>query len=118
MKTKKTIKPLIPSLIPRKRHIAFEITSKSKIGDFKVINAAILTNFKDLVGDYGTAQAAPIVVKNKWNSATQKGIITINHKWVDHMKTSLALIKKIKNNNVMVRTLIVSGMINKANKAM
>ncbi|MBD3259682.1 hypothetical protein GF371_03570 [Candidatus Woesearchaeota archaeon] len=118
MKAKKIIKPLIPSLLPRKRYIAFEILSEKQITDFKAINQAILASFNRFAGDYGAAQAQPIIVKNKWDPAVQKGIICINHKWTDHMKASLALVKEIKNKKVTIRSLIVSGMINKACKAM
>ncbi|MBW3012814.1 hypothetical protein KY325_03390 [Candidatus Woesearchaeota archaeon] len=118
MKAKNLIKPLIPSLLPRKRYIAFEILSENQIGDFKAVNEAILASFIRLAGEHGAAQADPVLVKNKWDPSKQKGVICINHKWIDHMKASLALMKEIRSKNVIVRSLTVSGMINKACKAM
>ena len=44
----------------------------------------------------------------------QKGIIKVNHKHVDELKSALTLIEKINNKKVIVKSLGVSGILNKA----
>ena len=45
-----------------------------------------------------------------------KGVLKVNHKYVNELKTSLALIRQINNDKVIVNTINISGMINKSKK--
>lgn len=114
MPVKKKLKPLLPSLKEKTRYIGFEISSNSNFKGFQPINDAIMQECLLLMGELDLARAGPIVVKNKWKPSENKGIIKVNRKYVDHVKASLALIKQIKGKDVVVRSLRVSGMINKA----
>ena len=98
------IKPLLPVLKEKKRYLLYEIDGKNKIS-----NDEIESGVRDFIGDLGMARAGFRFVKNKNN----KGIIQVNHKYVDEVKTGLMLIKKINRNQVRFRTVKVSGVINK-----
>jgi len=67
-----------------------------------------------LVGQLGVAKAGIQVIPNCWNTEKQRGIIRINHKHVDEIKSALTFIKKINNKEVIVKSIGVSGIINKA----
>lgn len=43
-----------------------------------------------------------------------KGIIKVNNKYVDMIRTSLMLIKKVNSEDIIIRTKGVSGLLNKA----
>ncbi len=45
-----------------------------------------------------------------------KGILKVSNKFVNELKVSLGLIKNINNQNVIVNTISVSGILNKAEK--
>ena len=62
------------------------------------------------LGQLGLSKAVPLLVKSKNN----KFIIKANHNWVDEVKAALILIKKIKNQPVIVKSIITRGTINKA----
>ena len=102
------IKPLLPVLKEKKRYILFEIDSSNKMAN---IDKEIQMQLRSFIGDMGLARAGLKFVKNKDN----KGIIQVNHKSVDEIKTGLALIKDIDAAPVRIRTLKVSGIINKLN---
>ncbi|MBN2111768.1 ribonuclease P protein component 2 [Candidatus Woesearchaeota archaeon] len=110
------IKPVLPTLREKKRYLAFEIVSKSKIKDFSQVSGAFWGSLLSFAGELGAAKAGMIVMQDKFNSTTQKGVIRINHKYVDYLRASLALVKQIEGNDVIVRSLTVSGMLNKAAK--
>lgn len=117
MGTKNTIKPLKPSLKEHIRYIAFEIISKEKITDFSKADESIKVHISRFIGELGMAKAGPFLVRNKWNPDAQAGIIRVNRKYVDHIKASLSMIKEINNQQVIVRSVATSGMINTAGKA-
>jgi ribonuclease P/MRP protein subunit POP5 len=109
------LKPLLPSLREKKRYIVFEIISKNKIG-FTAISKAIWRSILAFSGSLGAAQAGIWLMGDKYNKEKQKGIIKVNHKNVDLLKASLALIKEIEGQDVIVRSISASGMLNKASK--
>ena len=55
------------------------------------------------------SKAGVMILINKEN----KGIIRVNHKYVDEVKVALALINNYNNNDVKIETVKVSGVINK-----
>ncbi|MFC1801445.1 Rpp14/Pop5 family protein [Nanoarchaeota archaeon] len=107
--------PLLPSLKEKKRYLVFETICEKKIL-FKDIAAAIDDSLHHYIGLLGTSQAGMQILQEKWNQSQQKGIIRINHKYVDHLKASLALIKKIKNQQITLRSVGVSGILKKTQK--
>ena len=56
------------------------------------------------------------VLKDKWNDSLQIGIIRVNHKALDQVRASLALIEQIDQKPVVVRSIGVSGILKKAEK--
>ena len=115
---KKGLKSLLPTLKERKRYLAFEVISKEKIGNFSSISSAVWAKTKEFLGELGLAKAGIWLLPDKWNSSKQTGIIRVSHKHVNELKASLALIKNIDNFPVIVRSIGVSGMLNKTERFM
>ena len=86
--------------------------SDRKIDDFKAVSDAIMSSSKEFVGNLGLARAGIQILK--YNKALQRGLIRVNHKHVDELKSSLTFIEKIDNKEVIVKSVGVSGMLNKA----
>ena len=107
------LKPILPSLREKKRYMAFEVISESKI-DFLSIQSSIKASLKDYAGTLGSAEAGILFFKDKYNDETQKGIFKINNKHVDTMRAAFALITSINNKKVIVRNVGVSGIMKKA----
>ena len=102
---------LLPSLKQKKRYIVFELDQKLPASDVKseVENALLL-----FLGQLGLAKSSPLFVKHKDN----KFMMKVNHKWVDECKSAIILIKKIKNKQVIIRSIVTSGTIKKATEAL
>lgn len=110
---KEKIKPLSPSLRERKRYLAFEIISSRKF-DFKQVHDTILYSVKHIFGIIGLSSMGLIIIKNKYNNNI--GIIRVSHKYLDHLRFSLSMIKKIDNTSVIFKSLNASGILKKAKK--
>ena len=110
----KKLKPILPTLREKKRYLAFEIISKSKIKDFSSVSGAIWSSSLSFMGEIGAAKAGIWVLADKYDSNAQKGIIKVGHKHVNELKASLALIDKIENQDVIIRSSKVSGILKKA----
>ncbi len=110
------LKPVLPSLREKKRYLAFEIISKEKISDFSLVSNAIFNHSFQMLGRIGTAKAGIIPLANKWNAKLQRGIIKVSHNHVDALKSSLIFAGKIGSNDIIIRSLGVSGILNKAVK--
>ncbi|MBW2994920.1 ribonuclease P protein component 2 [Candidatus Woesearchaeota archaeon] len=107
------IKGLLPSLREQNRYVLFEVISKNKL-DYPSIAKTIMDNCKFYMGTVGFARAGPMFIKNKWDFEKQTGLVKVNRKYVDWLKASFALIKKIRNNDAIVRSQKVSGILRKA----
>jgi ribonuclease P/MRP protein subunit POP5 len=94
--------------------LAFEIVSNSQIKDYKAVSNEITAKSLELIGTLGVAKAGLQVIKDCWKPETQKGIIRVNHKHVDEIKSALTLIQKINNKQVAVKSIGVSGILKKA----
>ena len=103
------LKPLLSSLKEKKRYVAFEVISQNKV-NYADTAGAIIENYKKYFGIIGLARSNLMIMED-WKN--QKGIIKVNNKYADELKSSLALIKSINNHDVIVRCIGVSGMINK-----
>ncbi|MEM4263677.1 MAG: Rpp14/Pop5 family protein [Candidatus Woesearchaeota archaeon] len=109
------LKPILPSLREKKRYVVFEIISKTKI-DFTAASKAIWNSILNFAGTKGAAEAGIWVMNDKFNKEKQKGIIKTSHKSIDLLKAALALIKEIEGKAAIVRSIAVSGILNKAEK--
>ena len=75
----------------------------------KVIDEANLR----FLGELGLAKSGVIHI-DLFND--NRGILKVSNKFVNELKVSLGLIKNISNQNVIVNTIGVSGILNKAEK--
>lgn len=80
--------------------------------DAKAVSNEIIDKSLDFIGQLGVARAGIQVLD--WNAKSQRGLIKVNHKYVDEAKSSLAFIKTINNQKVIVNSVGVSGIIAKA----
>jgi len=112
VKTK--LKPILPSLREKKRYLVFEAISKERINDFDAISGKIQDCVLQFIGKFGAAKAGIIVLHNKWDSSLQRGIIKVSHKYVDALRASLLFANKIDGNEIIFRSLGVSGILRKA----
>jgi len=114
--TKIKLKPILPSLRIKKRYLVFEIISKEKINDANLVLRTILHHSLKFLGQLEAAKAGIMILINKWNPQLQKGIIKINHKHIDAVKSSLIFIEKIDNKEVICRSIGISGILNKVER--
>ena len=105
------MRPLLSTLKEKKRYLAFEISKPIKLN---LASKAIWQAVLDYIGTKGAAKAGVWMLNDKYKN--NKGLIKLNNKYVDDLKTSLALIKKIDSQEVIVKSLGVSGILNKAEK--
>ncbi len=108
----KKIKPILPSLRERKRYLAFEILSNRQIKEFKLVSDAISSSMLRFIGELGMADAGLLFLDDKFKD--QKGIIRVNHRYVDELKSALAMVEEIDNQKVLLRSLGLSGILKKA----
>lgn len=106
---------LLPSLRQKKRYVVFEIISDKKFSSAEVekeVHQALLA----FLGQLGVAKSAPMFLGEQFNKPKQRFLLKINRQYVDEAKAALTLIKKIKNNPVILKSLFVTGIIKKINK--
>lgn len=103
--------PILPTLKPKKRYIAFQILAEKDFS-FAEVQEAVEKALQEFLGTWGVAQASPMLVKEKYKS--NKFIIKVSHKAVDEVKAALILIKKIKNVPVIILSITTSGTLKKA----
>ena len=107
-------KPLLPTLRIKKRYVVYNLVSESQFSNFEIYNT-IEQSFKDCFGKFGLGEAGllntKIYIKNK-------GILKINHKYVDKLKTAMAMVTNIKENSVIINTITTSGILKKAKRGM
>ena len=109
---KMKLKALLPSLREKKRYVGFVVESKESL-DLKQVKESIETSMKELVGSLGMANAGLLFLKD-WKD--NKGIVRVSTKNVDHLKASLALIKEINGKKIIIKSLGVSGVVDKVRK--
>lgn len=114
VKTK--LKPILPSLREKKRYLVFEVISSHKITSFSSVSDGIMNSLFQFLGQFGAAKAGIMPLADKWNSRLQRGIIKVSNKHIDAVKAALTFANKIDGNEVIVRSLGVSGILNKAER--
>lgn len=110
------LKPILPSLREKKRYLAFEILSKSKIKSFSRVSNAVWQGMLSFNGIKGAAQAGMWLLPERYNESLQRGIIRVGHKHVDALKASMVMTQEIDNIPVIARSLGVSGSLKKIAK--
>lgn len=105
------IKTLLPSLREKKRYLAYEVLSNEKLAQ-KSIEKAILGSIKGYIGDLGLSKSGIIFLKHSGN----KGVLRTTSKFQDYVRASFALVKSIDDKQVIIRSLLSSGNINKVKR--
>lgn len=105
---------LLSSLRQKKRYVVVEFRSAQPLR-FPELGEEVEKALLLFFGQWGLAQSSPFLLQEKWNAKTQRFIIKINHTFVDELKAALSLIQKVKNQPVVVRSIITSGSLKKAN---
>lgn len=104
-------KPILPTLREKNRYIAFESISNSKFSRNDIVRV-IWNSILKFFGEIGASKTSLWVMD--WDEKKQKGILKVNHKSVDVIRTSLALIDSINGYRVIFNVLGISGTIKKA----
>lgn len=102
-----------PSLRERNRYIAFELISSVKFSRGDVVKA-LWASVLRFLGEYGASKTSFWVME--WDEEKQNGIIKVNNKCVDEVRSALTLLKEINNVSVIYHTLGVSGTVKKTRK--
>ena len=102
-------KILLHTLREKKRYVAYEVMSDKDINQ-QDIKEAILSTYEKFFGRIALLQSNMKFLYPK----EKKGIIKVNHKFVDYIKGVFILINQISNQQVIVRSIGVSGILNKA----
>ncbi len=105
------LKPILPSLKERKRYLSFEIISDDNF-EANDVEKAVNESSINFIGTLGTGKAGMMFLADKYSN--NSGIVKTGHKYVDKIRTALALIKTIDNKDVIIRTRVVSGTLKKA----
>ena len=101
---------LLPSLREKKRYIHFNIVSEKSFLKNELVGA-VESSCKNFLGELNYGKAGVNVVTNLVKG--KSGVVRVNSKYVDHVKTSLMLIKKINGERVLFKNAKVSGVLNK-----
>ena len=111
-KPKTKVNLLKPSMRENKRYMAYEIMSNNPLS--KGIDKILLDKIKSLLGVFNAGKAG--VMSVKYNKNNQRGILRVNRGFTDNIRSCFVMIKRLNSEKVLIRTLKVSGMVNKAKK--
>lgn len=111
---KPKVNSLRPALREKKRYLAFEvITEKPFQGEADRI---LIRKINEILGVFNAAKAG--LLRVNYDQKSQRGLIRVDRAFVDHVRTCLVMIKHLNNQPVLLRTLKVSGMLNKAGESL
>lgn len=106
------MKPLLPTLKERQRYIVYEvITAHQANAD---ISEQLLQRLSDILGTFGMADAGILSVS--YDTKTQTGILRVNHTEVPKVRAALLMITHLGKQQVLIRTLGVSGILKKSKR--
>lgn len=104
------MKRILPSLREKKRYIAYEVKAEKQL-EFNDVRQELEKKMLQFLGELGYGKAGIIILDEFQNN---KGLIRTCTKSLDQTKTALAMVEKINNQKVIIKTIGVSGMLNKA----
>ena len=107
------MKSLLPSLKEKKRYVAFEIINDKSLNQ-KNIEKAIYDGCQSFLGNLNYSKAGINILSEKGDNKT--GVIRVNNKYTDHVKSALMMIREINGKKVIVKSTKVSGILKKLNK--
>ena len=100
------LKPIPPTQRERNRYIVFELISSTKFDRNSVVRC-ICNSVLDFIGEAGAGKTSLWAMD--WDEEKQIGILKVNHRSVDDVRASAALMKEINNSPVIFHVLGVSG---------
>lgn len=104
------MKPLPPSLREKNRYVVYQVSSEEALGCEDVQRAIYDTSIR-FMGELQIA-ASGLLMMPEWKH--QRGVIKVNHQYVDEVKASFLFIQEIKGRKVAVESVGVSGVLKKA----
>ena len=113
MQKKKAIKVLKPTLREKKRYLVYSLDYfGANACDYEDVKEQIEKSILGFIGELGYGKAGVMFIKG----SGEKGILRSSRKYVDHVRTGMMMINKIDKKDVIVRTVGLSGSLNKAEK--
>lgn len=107
------MKTLLPTLREKKRYIAIEVMAESAV-NMKEAQLEIMHAITASLGTVTSAKAGIQFLDMKNN----KGIIRVNQNYADDVKAACIFINNIKGKKTVIKTISVSGILNKTRKKM
>ncbi|MBI4096052.1 MAG: hypothetical protein HY438_04270 [DPANN group archaeon] len=95
----------------RKRYILIKIDSPE--AEKTLVGRLVIQAGMQFLGELGMARAGIQFLEDTWNEKNSTGIIRVSHKYVDEVKSALALVKEFEGKKVQIHSIKVSGEINK-----
>lgn len=101
---------LLPSMRDKKRYIAFEVLAENAVTR-EMATKSIRDAMHQYIGDLGMSQAGLSFLPD-WDA--NKGILCVNRNSVNEAKASIALVNEVGGKKAAVKSIAVSGILNKA----
>ena len=104
-------KPTPPTLRERNRYMTFRILCDAK-PDRKAVVNAIWNSLLRLYGESGASETSLWVMD--WADDKSKGIVKVNHKSVEKIRSALALVREVDGRPAAFHVLKTSGTLKSA----
>ena len=104
------VKPLPPTLRESKRYVVYKIIGENSM-NFNDMKSLIDNQCLKFLGELNYAKAGLVHIEEFKNNM---GIIKVNNKYTNEVKTALSLISNLNNKKVLFDTVGVSGTLKKA----
>ena len=99
----------MPSLKEKKRYLVYEVLSEDNFS-YNDVKDSVISGFKELFGLDGLSKAGLNFLEYNEN----KGIVRVSAKGLDMLKASFCFVRKINKQDVVLRSIGVSGILKKA----
>lgn len=107
------LKALRPSLREKKRYMVFQVISGRPV-TAQEASDAIMGACRQFLGELGMSRAGIIMLHDKWQQASQRGMMRISHKEVQNVRAALMLVRSIGSREAVITTKGMSGILRKA----
>ncbi len=118
------IAALYPSMREKKRYVVFEVISDHNSNNHPVsmqkVYVAIKSGLQKYLGTlhYAQAQVMFLPQLSSQNNGTIKGVIRIDHAYDHQLRACFCLIDEIEKTKVIIRSILSTGVIDKAKKSL
>ena len=108
---------LKPTSREKKRYVLYQIISEKKLSEQGVTREDVFNTIQktalEFLGEQGLSEASIINLPEKYKKNKQVGVLRVNNKYVNQVKTVLGLVKEIKNIKTSIHVRKVSGILKK-----